>query len=82
VAVAVVVCQELLLSCDLIKFVHPKKPKKTRKNNNLLPLSLSRKERKSTNKKIHQFFSFHFMSELYLHCLFWVNGIWGQLIKW
>jgi hypothetical protein len=75
VAVAVVVCQELLLSCDLIKFVPPKPKKKTpkqpeKRNKFIASLSLSlslslsqgKKERKSTNKKIHQFFSFHFIS--------------------
>jgi hypothetical protein len=60
VAVAVVVCQELLLSCDLIKFVPPKPkkktPKKPEKRNKFiaslsLSLSLSRKERKKEHKQ-------------------------------
>jgi hypothetical protein len=42
----------------------PKKPEKINKFIASLSLSLSqgKKERKSTNKKIHQFFSFHFIS--------------------
>jgi hypothetical protein len=63
----------------------PKKPEKINKfiASLSLSLSLSLKERKKERAQTKRFISFfHFMSELYLHCLFWVNGIWGQLIKW